>query len=83
MNTIFFLIFPDVYVFFFFLMYSINFFSPFWLPQEGGCPSPGACWAYPRTGLVYIEQYILSIKENIMGQDSNGMFNYRIKFKFN
>ena len=29
------------------------------------------------------EQYILSIKENMMCQDSNGMFNYKIKFKFN
>ena len=33
--------------------------------------------------LIYIEQYIISIKENIMCQDSNKMFNYRIKFKFN
>ena len=32
---------------------------------------------------IYIEQYILSIKENRMCQDSNRMFNYRIKFKFN
>ena len=32
---------------------------------------------------IYIEQYIISIKENIMCQDSNEMFNYRIKFKFN
>ena len=28
---------------------------------------------------IYIEQYILSIKENIICQDSNEMFNYRIK----
>ena len=54
MNTIFFLIFPDVYVFFFFLMYSINFFFPNWLPWGGGCPSPGACWAYPRAGPAQI-----------------------------
>jgi hypothetical protein len=32
---------------------------------------------------IYTEQYIISIKENIMCQDSNEMFNYRIKFKFN
>ena len=32
---------------------------------------------------VYIEQYILSIKENMMCRDSNCRFNYRIKFKFN
>ena len=30
-----------------------------------------------------MEQYILSIKKNMMCQDSNEMFNYRIKFKFN
>ena len=30
-----------------------------------------------------MEQYILFIKENMMCQDLNGMFNYRIKFKFN
>ena len=29
---------------------------------------------------IYMEQYILSIKENMMYQDSNGMFNYRITF---
>ena len=27
---------------------------------------------------IYIEQYILSIIENLMCQDSNGMFSYRI-----
>ena len=27
-----------------------------------------------------MKQYILSIKENMMCQDSNGMFNYRITF---
>ena len=32
---------------------------------------------------IYIELYILSIKENMMCQDSNRKFNYRIKFKFN
>jgi hypothetical protein len=32
---------------------------------------------------IYMEQYIVSIKENIRCQDSNEMFNYRIKFKFN
>ena len=32
---------------------------------------------------IYIEQYIISIKENIMCQDSNELFNYIIKFKFN
>ena len=30
-----------------------------------------------------MEQYIISIKENIICQDSNEMFNYRIKFKLN
>ena len=30
-----------------------------------------------------MEQYVISIKKNIMCQDSNEMFNYRIKFKFN
>ena len=30
-----------------------------------------------------MEQYIFSIKENIICQDSNGKSNYRIKFKFN
>jgi hypothetical protein len=28
---------------------------------------------------IYIEQYIISVKENIICQDSNEMFNYRIK----
>jgi hypothetical protein len=32
---------------------------------------------------IYMEQYIIFIEENIMCQDSNEMFNYRIKFKFN
>jgi hypothetical protein len=32
---------------------------------------------------IYIEKYIISIKENIMCQEFNEMFNYRIKFKFN
>jgi hypothetical protein len=32
---------------------------------------------------IYMEQYIISIKENKICQDSNEMFNYRIKFKFN
>jgi hypothetical protein len=32
---------------------------------------------------IYMEQYIISIKENIMHQDSNEMFNYRIKFQVN
>ena len=32
--------------------------------------------------LIYMEQYIISIKVNIMCQDSNEMFNYKIKFKF-
>jgi hypothetical protein len=27
---------------------------------------------------IYMEQYIISIKENIMCQDSNEMFKYRI-----
>ena len=30
-----------------------------------------------------MEQYIISIKENIMCQDFNEFFNYRINFKFN
>ena len=34
----------------FFLMYSINFFFPIGCPGVGGCPNPGACWAYPRAG---------------------------------
>ena len=32
---------------------------------------------------LYMEQYIIYIKENIMCQDSNEMFNYRTNFKFN
>ena len=32
---------------------------------------------------IYVEQYIISIKENITCQDFNEMFNFRIKFKFN
>ena len=32
---------------------------------------------------TYMKRYILSIKENIICQDSNRMFNYEIKFKFN
>ena len=32
---------------------------------------------------IYMEQYIIFIKENIMCQDSNEMFSYRINFKFN
>ena len=32
---------------------------------------------------VYIEQYILFIKENMICQDFNGRFNYKIKFEFN
>jgi hypothetical protein len=32
---------------------------------------------------VYMEQYIFSIKENMMCQNSNGKFDYKIKFKFN
>ena len=30
-----------------------------------------------------MEQYIIFIKENTTHQDSNEMFNYKIKFKFN
>ena len=33
--------------------------------------------------IYYMKQYILFIKKNITYQDSNGKFNYRIKFKFN
>ena len=33
-------------------MYSINFFFPIGCLGVGGCPSPGACWAYPRAGPV-------------------------------
>ncbi len=33
--------------------------------------------------IIYMEQYIISINENMMCQDSNGKFNYRIKLKFN
>ena len=32
---------------------------------------------------IYMEQYVIFIKENIMCQNSNKIFNYRIKFKFN
>ena len=32
---------------------------------------------------LYMKQYIISFKENMMCQDSNEMFNYKIKFKFN
>jgi hypothetical protein len=32
---------------------------------------------------IYMEQYIIFIKENIMCQNSNEIFNYRIKFEFN
>ena len=32
---------------------------------------------------VYMKQYIIFIKENMMCQDSNGMYNYKIKIKFN
>ena len=32
---------------------------------------------------VYMKKKIISIKENMMCQDYNRMFNYRIKFKFN
>ena len=32
---------------------------------------------------IYMEQYFIFIKENIMCPNSNKMFNYRIKFKFN
>jgi hypothetical protein len=32
---------------------------------------------------IYIEQYIISIKANITFQDSNEIFNYKIKFEFN
>ena len=35
----------------FFSIDIINFFFFFWLPQGGGCLSPWACRAYPRTGL--------------------------------
>jgi hypothetical protein len=28
------------------------------------------------TVFIYMEQYVISIKENIMYQDSNEMFNY-------
>ena len=33
------------------MMHMYNFFF-FYLgcPKVGGCPSPGACWAYPRAG---------------------------------
>ena len=33
--------------------------------------------------VIYMEQYIIFIKKNIMCQDSNEMFNYKVKFKFN
>jgi hypothetical protein len=32
---------------------------------------------------IYLEKCIISIKGNIICQDSNEMFNYRMKFKFN
>ena len=40
------------------------------------------CQDYNMIVFIYIKQYIISIKENITCQDSNKMFNYRIKFKF-
>ncbi len=36
-----------------------------------------------KVAFVYMELYILSIKENMKCQNSSGMFNYRIKFQFN
>ena len=39
-------------LFFFFLSILLNFlFFGCGCPMEGGCPSPGAYWAYPRAGL--------------------------------
>jgi hypothetical protein len=32
---------------------------------------------------IVLTQYIIYVKENIICQGSNEMFNYRIKFKFN
>jgi hypothetical protein len=32
---------------------------------------------------AYMEQNIIFIKENMMCQNPNGRFNYRIKYKFN
>ena len=41
------------------------------------------CQDFNMIAFIYIEQYVISIKENIICQDSKEMFNYRIKFKFN
>jgi hypothetical protein len=37
------------FIFYFFIRKLIIFFF-FGCPMEGGCPSPGACWAYPKAG---------------------------------
>jgi hypothetical protein len=74
-------------------MYSINFFFPFGCPwggggRGGGCPSPGACWAYPKAGPdsnkstiewgnhdMVIETRGLNIGDSSMrGQNSDGFF---------
>ena len=56
-NVIIFLFFcPLIKIFFyeynfFFLIYTYNiFFFPIGCTGVGGCPSPRACWAYPRAG---------------------------------
>ena len=41
-------------IFIFYFSILLNFFFFFWCscPMEGGCPSPGTCWAYPGPALV-------------------------------
>ena len=39
-----------IFYLFYFLCIVKFFFSPFGCLGVGGCPSPRACWAYPRTG---------------------------------
>jgi hypothetical protein len=51
--------------FIFFFMYSIIFFFPFGCPEVGGCSSPGACWAYPRAGLVWKEEENVRLLKNM------------------
>ena len=40
-------------------MYMYNFFFLIGCPGVGGCPSPGACWAYPRVGPVFHSRLLL------------------------
>jgi hypothetical protein len=61
MNTIFFFLLIHVFFFFFFLYVYYKFFF-----GVGGCPSPGACWAYPRAGPVHAISFIgVFLEENL------------------